>query len=213
MDQTAYFEQMRQKRRAEILDTARVLILERGAASFSMQQLARSLDISTVTLYKYFKNSQDVMLALHQYILQSGLFAAGTFPDRTNDLENLLQNIRLCYDEFLEHRTDICLLILLEMHLRGDSADAPAALTSWLESFSTKQIPLLRKAKKEGLISPRLSDEDTLRFLNTLNQAFMEHVALMSGGEYTAKKTEIRKQLDELIFMIRMYLVHGEEDV
>ena len=213
MDQTAYFEQMRQKRRAEILDAARQLILEQGVASFSMQQLARSLDISTVTLYKYFKNSQDVMRALHQYILQSGLFAAGTFPNQKNALEDLLQNIRLCYDEFLEHRTDICLLTLLEMHLRSNSKDAPAALTSWLESFSAKQMPLLQKAQKNGLISPRLSDEAALGFLNTLNQSFMEHIALMSGEEYAAKRAEIKKQIDELIFMIRMYLIHGGEDV
>ena len=41
MDQTAYFEQMRQKRRSEILETARHLIAEQGLAAFSMQDLHR----------------------------------------------------------------------------------------------------------------------------------------------------------------------------
>ena len=56
MDQTAYFEQMRQKRRSEILETARRMILDQGLFSFSMQGLAQTLDVSTVTLYKYYKN-------------------------------------------------------------------------------------------------------------------------------------------------------------
>ena len=77
MDQTAYFEQMRQKRRSEILETARQLIMEQGLASFSMQGLAQTLDISTVTLYKYYKNSIAVMEDLYQ-LTASSLYQ---FPD------------------------------------------------------------------------------------------------------------------------------------
>ena len=57
MDQTAYFEQMRQKRRAEILEEARQMILAEGPMTFTMQNLSKRLDISNVTLYKYFKKS------------------------------------------------------------------------------------------------------------------------------------------------------------
>jgi len=70
MDQSAYFEQMRNKRKTEILCAARKLMLAFGPDAFNMQQLARTLDISTVTLYKYYKNSDDIVLALQQDILQ-----------------------------------------------------------------------------------------------------------------------------------------------
>ena len=56
MDQAAYFNQMREKRKNEILSAARKMLLKDGAASFTMQKLAKKLDISTVTLYKYFKS-------------------------------------------------------------------------------------------------------------------------------------------------------------
>lgn len=52
MDQTAYFNQMREKRKKEILSAARKMLLKDGPASFTMQNLAKKLDISTVTLYK-----------------------------------------------------------------------------------------------------------------------------------------------------------------
>lgn len=77
MDQTAYFEQMRQERRSEILETTRQLIMEQGLASFSMQGLAQTLDVSTVTLYKYYKNSIAVMEDLYQ-LTASSLYQ---FPD------------------------------------------------------------------------------------------------------------------------------------
>ena len=50
MDQTAYFNQMREKRKKEILSAARKMLLKDGPASFTMQNLAKKLDISTVTL-------------------------------------------------------------------------------------------------------------------------------------------------------------------
>ena len=58
MDKAAYFEQLRQKRRNDILDAAQDMILQQGMDDFNIQQLARKLDLSTVTLYKYFKKSE-----------------------------------------------------------------------------------------------------------------------------------------------------------
>ena len=69
MDQAAYFNQMREKRKYEILTAARKMLLKDGTASFTMQKLAKKLDISTVTLYKYFKNMEDVMTAIADEII------------------------------------------------------------------------------------------------------------------------------------------------
>ncbi len=71
MDKAAYFEQLRQKRRNDILDAAQDMILQQGMDDFNIQQLARKLDLSTVTLYKYFKNSEDIALALQERILET----------------------------------------------------------------------------------------------------------------------------------------------
>ena len=60
---------MREKRKHEILTAARKMLLKDGTASFTMQKLAKKLDISTVTLYKYFKNMEDVMTAIADEII------------------------------------------------------------------------------------------------------------------------------------------------
>ena len=39
MDQAAYFNQMREKRKNEILSAARKMLLKDGAASFTMQKI------------------------------------------------------------------------------------------------------------------------------------------------------------------------------
>ena len=69
MDQAAYFNQMRENRKNEILTAARKMLLKDGVVSFTMQKLAKKLDISTVTLYKYFKNMEDVMTAIADEII------------------------------------------------------------------------------------------------------------------------------------------------
>lgn len=45
------------------------MIVAQGIDTFNIQQLARKLDISTVTLYKYFKNSDDIISALQKEII------------------------------------------------------------------------------------------------------------------------------------------------
>lgn len=42
MDQAAYFNQMREKRKHEILTAARKMLLKDGTASFTMQKLAKN---------------------------------------------------------------------------------------------------------------------------------------------------------------------------
>ena len=110
MDQTAYFEQMRQKRRAEILEEARQMILAEGPMTFTMQNLSKRLDISNVTLYKYFKNSEDLLRTLYLETSQKYGGYSGSRISEETPLEAFLQNIRFSLDEYLECRKDMALL-------------------------------------------------------------------------------------------------------
>lgn len=117
MDQTAYFEQMRQKRRSEILDTARSMILEQGLSTFSMQGLAQTLDVSTVTLYKYYKNSTSLIEDLYQTTAGTlfrfpDLFLAAIAPQ---DLA--IERLSLIIDDMLSRRADFRLIMALGFYL------------------------------------------------------------------------------------------------
>ena len=177
MDQTAYFEQMRQKRRSEILETARRMILDQGLFSFSMQGLAQTLDVSTVTLYKYYKNSIAIIEDLYQA-------TTGTLKKP----ENLaLEYISLILDDMICRREDFRLVMTLGLYiypadpvteilpaepflqylqetlppevcaLSRDNSDflsfATDACLSFMQSVATQSKPDLRQMKRQLLLS------------------------------------------------------------
>ena len=104
MDQSAYFEQIRRKRREEILDAARAMILAAGMDSFNIQKLARRLDISAVTLYKYFKNSDDILLALQKEILGQWTPTYQNFSSGENALDDFLRFIEDFFADAMEQQ-------------------------------------------------------------------------------------------------------------
>lgn len=52
--------------RSRILDTAGILLKQEGAAALSMRKLAKAVGASTIVLYTYFKNKQDIFEELYR---------------------------------------------------------------------------------------------------------------------------------------------------
>lgn len=138
MDQTAYFEQMRQKRRAEILEEARQMILAEGPMTFTMQNLSKRLDISNVTLYKYFKNSEDLLRTLYLETSQKYGGYSGSRISEETPLEAFLQNIRFSLDEYLECRKDMALLTTLSLF--GRTFAKPRKISSAKRSVRRRSL-------------------------------------------------------------------------
>jgi AcrR family transcriptional regulator len=57
-------ERRHSQTRDDILEAAREVLLERGAADLSLREVARRADFSPAALYKYFDNKDDVIKAL-----------------------------------------------------------------------------------------------------------------------------------------------------
>ena len=163
MDQTAYFEQMRQKRRAEILEEARQMILAEGPMTFTMQNLSKRLDISNVTLYKYFKNSEDLLRTLYLETSQKYGGYSGSRISEETPLEAFLQNIRFSLDEYLECRKDMALLTTLSLFGRtfGEASE-----NLFGETFCKKEITLLAEAQRQGQVRDDLPVEEVFRFFS-----------------------------------------------
>lgn len=207
MDQTAYFEQMRQRRRTEILSCARDIILRDGPVSLTMQKLARTLDISNVTLYKYFKNINDIFYTL----AQNAVAPCGQWfrpsQDSEEPLKRFLQNYQFLCEELLEHREDLSLLVILYMYNRQQHLppeEQPAAAE--IKTFEQTQRRLLDAADSRGLLAPGVVPEDALSFVQTVVFSFLEHIALLDREEYDSRREQISRQILQLIRMFETYL-------
>lgn len=218
MDKTAYFEQMRQRRRTEILDAARKMILAQGIDNFNIQQLSRDLDISTVTLYKYFKNSEDIMLALQEQIIEAQPpfpVDCGINPDQCgeNPLDLFFELHRVFYEKILANRENVTLLALFDVYLRNKPSanEGHQAFSDYITQISGFLFRLLKDAKAKGLISPSLNLEETFRFLCDLNIAFIRQIGLMGDEEFARRKALLQKQTEQLLNLSRLTLMYQGE--
>lgn len=213
MDKTAYFEQMRQKRRNDILDAAKRMILTHGIDDFNIQQLTRELDISTVTLYKYFKNSEDIILALQEQIAAAQQFSPVEYSSDDNPLDLFLDFHRAFFRDVLKHRENVTLLVLFEVYLRGkpqykQSGQLFSPYSSQIYDFLST---LLEDAKIKGLISSSVQVKETFDFISSLNTAFIRQIGLMEDENFSQQEAAVSQQISTLLEFITIYLLHPHE--
>lgn len=216
MDKTAYFEQMRLRRRMEILEAARRMILDFGMEEFNIQQLARDLDISTVTLYKYFKNSSDIIHALKEQILDDNLdqlISFSTLCVADSSLETFLQTLNTFYSKAVSNRDDLTLLLLFDVHTRhrppGDQSRS--AFSPVLKQLETYLHTLLVNAQKEGELSKDLDVQASLQFISTMMMSLLQHIGLLSETAFEQEKDLLERNMDYLITLFRQSLTAGKK--
>ena len=215
MDQTAYFNQMREKRKNEILTAARKMLLKDGAVSFTMQKLAKKLDISTVTLYKYFKNMEDVMTAIADEIIPRTVALTLDENEKImqsdshiSPLEQFLQLFHSFLSETLKHKDDLTLLLLIDTYTQ----DTPAAqkqsdkIALCTEVLNTRTEQLLLDALKNGELKDGIDIARSLNFIHTITLSTLQHIGLLSAKEFKNQRQELQTHVDEIIAMFRVYL-------
>ena len=93
-----------QRNRQAILDAAREIIVEQGMDGLAMRSLAERADYSPSTLYRYFKDKDDILDALAKQAAD----AVQTTPSKRitasdDQLDSLLQSGLRLYDFAREH--------------------------------------------------------------------------------------------------------------
>lgn len=215
MDQAAYFNQMREKRKNEILSAARKMLLKDGAASFTMQKLAKKLNISTVTLYKYFKNMEDIITAIADEIIPRTVALTLDENEKImqsdshiSPLEQFLQLFHSFLSETLKHKDDLTLLLLIDTYTQ----DTPAAqkqsdkIALCTEALNTRTEQLLLNARKNGELKDGIDIARSLNFIHTITLSTLQHIGLLSAKEFKNQKQELQIHVDEIIAMFRAYL-------
>ena len=215
MDQAAYFNQMREKRKNEILSAARKMLLKDGAASFTMQKLAKKLDISTVTLYKYFKNMEDIITAIADEIIPHTIALTLDESEKIiqastpfSPLEQFLQLFHSFFNEILKHKDDLTLLLLIDTY----SQDIPAIqkqsdkIALYTDALNTRTEQLLLDALKNGELKDGIDIARYLNFIHTITLSTLQHIGLLSAKEFKNQRQELQTHVDEIIAMFRVYL-------
>ena len=200
MDQTAYFNHMRERRREEILAMAKEMFLTEGPKSFTMQSLARRLDISTVTLYKYFKNSDAVIDAIVRDIYEDEKQRMMEVSREGDALDQIQDTLALFFRRMHENRRENSLLFMFDSHTRKLDRSPQE------KDFAQHMEEILRQGQRVGTVRTDQSAEELWQFLVWTNLAVVQHVSLLDEEEYQRTKQEIERWTDALLAMYRAYL-------
>ena len=157
-------ERERLERRAAILDAADRVFLDKGFDQATMDEIAAEAEFSKGTLYLYFKNKDDLFVAL----------STRKFEDMVDAFESLaageptgvaaLRAILARYASFItanEQHFRVAMGRLISGDMFGDDlpsfADHQAQITRIVDSF----ITALERGKRDGTIRPELDSQAT----------------------------------------------------
>ena len=90
----------REEFRGEILDAARELFITEGYEKFSMRKLAEKIDYSPTTIYLYFKDKDDLLLAICEEVAEQYFANLNRIRAHHNDPLDTLRQALLYLIEF-----------------------------------------------------------------------------------------------------------------
>jgi AcrR family transcriptional regulator len=112
--------------REAILDTTWALVTERGLTSVTMSQIAEKTGIGRATLYKYFPDVEEILLAWHERQITGHLKHLAETRDRAGDagerLEAVLEAYALISHERYSHEhpgPELAALLHRGVHVTG----------------------------------------------------------------------------------------------
>jgi AcrR family transcriptional regulator len=100
-------EAHRREVRDAILETTATLVAEQGLLSVTMSQIAEKTGIGRATLYKYFPDVEEILLAWHERHVSGHLERLAELRDQAGDARERLEAVLETYALFSHEHHDI----------------------------------------------------------------------------------------------------------
>ena len=157
----------RRRRREQILDAAQRVFLERGFHSTGIADIANELKIGHGTVYRYFKNKQDIASAVLDSVIER-LAAVGLAenPEASNDLTEYRAQVRRILEGLLKLTTDHPRIVTF-LRRQGLVID-PERLAAFHGSFAKFTARFLVNGVRKGFLRADLDIDATAEILVTI---------------------------------------------
>lgn len=176
-------EREKLRRRQEMLDTALRLFSEKGFHNVSMHEVARESEFAIATLYKFFKNKDDLYKALMFDLSdQVGLEIKAALRKATNEVEVIREVILAKTRVFAENLSVIRLYIA---ETRGSCYQVQEGLDEEMKKRRQFFIDNLVDTFKSGIEKGLFADKDSVYLANAV--VSLSHSAMMMSLENMEK--------------------------
>lgn len=176
---TGLREKQKADRTRRILEAASRLFREHGYGAIRIEDIAQAAEVSVGTLYNYFTNKGDLLLAIVsmevEEVLASGKSVVADPPaDIAQALARLIGNY---YDHSLYYLSKEMWRTAMAISIEAPGTPFSARYTA-LDGMLTAQVcDLIRELQKRGYACPCVEAEAMGQVIfNNLNQMFIEYV-------------------------------------
>lgn len=161
MGTTERREREKQRRRDDILNTARILFFEKGFRDTTIDDIARSAELARGTIYLYFENKEEI----YATILEDGLdILQGLLAASYSETEDALTNLLAAHDAFMRFHDEFPQYYNVLMLDKLQISDVlPAPLKARLDIKTVNMADwiagVLQIGIKEGIFRPMQTRE------------------------------------------------------
>jgi len=161
-------EREKAERRKAILNCAKELILEQGVERFSMEELARKMELSKATVYLYFSGKEALLYALGE---ESALLFLEQFkPVLEGGLSGLatLKYFWIRYVEMFGNSNDMFIIFKVRTYLNSwllTGSTEKRLLSPHVDAIIMAVKTTIEQCKAEGIFDPDLDSAIAVRLL------------------------------------------------
>jgi len=176
---TGLRERQKADRTRRILEAAARLFRDHGYGAIRIEDIAQAAEVSVGTLYNYFTNKGDLLLAIVsmevEEVVESGKSVVADPP--ADIAQALARLIGIYYDPSLFYLSKEMWRTAMAISIEAPETPFSARYTA-LDGLLTAQVcDLIRELQRRGYARPQVEPEAMGQVIfNNLNQMFIEYV-------------------------------------
>lgn len=187
-------QEMKAQMRVKILDCASEILAEQGAQALSMRKLSQRVGASTIVLYTYFENKQDIFEQLYLEGFARLKQALEAVPDNADTLEYMVELGRAYYANALDNPT------YYELMFTQCTAEFTPSASSRTKSMQSLNV--IGQAVQQGL-NKSLIAGGSVEALARMCWTTVHGVTSLQLFGYFSSKEEGQQQLELALRLMR----------
>lgn len=184
-------EQRHAQTRKRIIGAAQAEFIQKGFQNANINRIAKSAELSKVTLYKYFPTKKDLANTVVRQLITEGYASFGTLiqdTDPKNFSEVLHQIIGSSRQLSSEIHPDFSYYILQDLQGKTGELESRKAYMDGKRNFWKQFISIGREG---GQINPEISDASLMSFLDMFLEYYFNHEFIVHDSLTTPNFQEI----------------------
>ena len=179
----------REKRRNQILEVAKALILDRGVPAISMQDIADEAELSKATIYLYFQSKEAILSEILGTSADAFIAYAEGRLEAASDGLSAIKILRESYLGFFVESPDIFICTGIKNYIPPAPASAGSEIEELQHDRKIRRLiaKVLKRGCDDGTLEASIDPDRIARIVVMITMAIVDNIARLPRSERDAK--------------------------